>query len=169
MAKWGEDLSFLFKGFTREEALRAFVWITDNYFMPLIRPDMLKLLEDHKKQGHIVMILSGMFNAFLEVIGQRLSVDFVVGTKLEIRNDVYSGRIIQPLCFGENKARFLNEYVQQNKLDVDFEKSFAYADSIFDAPVFKMVGNPVATYPDKALYEEAIRRKWPVIGEPVSK
>lgn len=165
-AKWGEDLPVLFKGFTLEEARQSFVWVIDNYFMPLMRQDVIKILQDHKKQGRKVILLSGMFTTFLEVIGQRIGTDYVVGTKLEIVNNVYSGRIIRPLCFGENKAKFLNEFIQQQKLDVDFSRSFAYADSIFDAPVFRMVGNPVATYPDKQLHELAISRKWQIIGQP---
>jgi HAD superfamily hydrolase (TIGR01490 family) len=164
-AKWGEDLPVLLKGFTREETGRVFTWVADHYFVPLLRPDIMEVLKEHKKQGHKIMLLSGMFSDFLEVVGQRIGVDYVVGTQLEIVNNRCTGRIIQPLCFGENKAVFLSAYVDQKKLSVDYGSSSAYADSIYDLPVFRMVGRPVATYPDKKLYELALSKKWQIIGK----
>jgi HAD superfamily hydrolase (TIGR01490 family) len=163
--KWGEDLPVLFKGFTKEEAADAFEWVTDNYFLPRLRPDVMQVLDEHRKQGDRVMILSGMFNEFLEVVGQKIGADFVIGTEMEYRDSRYSGRIVKPLCFGENKARFLVEYIRKKGLQVDFSRSTAYADSIYDLPVFQMVGNPVATYPDEELYQTAVSRQWKILGD----
>jgi HAD superfamily hydrolase (TIGR01490 family) len=162
--KWGEDLPSLFKGFSVEDAQKAFIWVTNTYFMPLLRTDVISILKNHQQKGQKVMILSGMFVDFLDVVGEKIGVDYVVGTRLEIVNNIYSGRIIQPLCFGENKARFLNEFVRQQRLDVDFSRSYAYADSIYDVPVLEMFGNPVATYPEKELYQLALSNRWQVVG-----
>jgi HAD superfamily hydrolase (TIGR01490 family) len=163
-ARWGEDLSTLFKGFTVDEGHRAFEWVTDNYFMPLMRADLLDKLKSHQKQGQKIMLLSGMFTDFLMVIGKRLGVDYVVGTRLEVVNDAYSGRIIKPLCFAKEKAYLLNEFIRKQGLEVDFSQSTAYADSIYDSPVFEIVGHPVATYPEKELLKYAQSRNWEVIG-----
>jgi fatty acyl-CoA reductase len=164
-SKWGEDLSVLIKGFTVAQAHTAFEWVADNYFKPLMRLDVINILEEHKKQGHKIMLLSGMFKDFLEVMGEKIGADFVVGTNLEVVNDVYSGHIIPPLCFGENKARLLAEFIRKQNLDIDYSRSFAYADSIYDMPVLRMVGNPTATYPDKELAEFANHAHWQIIGK----
>jgi HAD superfamily hydrolase (TIGR01490 family) len=163
--KWGEDLSHLFKGFTREDTQKVFIWLTDNYFMPLMRSDVMDELKAHRQQGYKIMILSGMFSGFLQTIGQKLGVDYVVGTELEMVNTVYSGRIIKPLCFGKNKAKYLTDFIHLNQLDVDLRQSTAFADSIYDVPVFQLVGTPVVTYPDKRLFQMAVQRKWKVIGQ----
>jgi HAD superfamily hydrolase (TIGR01490 family) len=163
-AKWGEDLPVLFKGFSREEAQKAFQWVTDNYFLPLMRPDVVAKLNEHKKQGQKIMLLSGMFTDFLQIVGIPLGVDYVVGTKLEAINNVYSGYIVKPLCFGENKARLFSQYIQQKKLNVDLKNSWAYADSYYDMSVFNLVGHPVATYPDKKLMGLALEKHWQIIG-----
>jgi HAD superfamily phosphoserine phosphatase-like hydrolase len=113
---------------------------------------------------HKVMILSGMFNDLLSIIAERLEIDYVIGTKLEIIDNKYTGKIIPPLCFGENKVRLFKEFISEKKLNIDFRNSYAYADSIYDNPVFQMVNNPVATYPDKRLYKMAIDKRWKVIG-----
>ncbi len=163
--KWGEDLPVLFKNFSREEMSQALNWIMDNYFMSLMRKDILAVLNEHKKQGDKIVLLSGMFTEFLEVAAIKLGIDYVVGTKLELKNNRFSGRIIKPLCFGENKAKFLKELIQKKHLEVNFNRSSAYADSIYDLPVFQMVGNPVATYPDKSLLALALKQEWRVIGD----
>lgn len=163
-AKWGEDLPFLLKGFRREEGRKTFQWVADNYFEPLMRPDMLAVIEEHKKQGHKIALLSGMFTDFLEVMAGKLGIDYVVGTKMEAAGGRYTGSIIRPLCFGENKARLLEDFIKRKKLKVDLRHSSAYADSIYDMPVFKMVGRPVAAYPDKDLSRLARENNWQVIG-----
>ena len=140
-----------------------FEWITDNYFMKLSRPDVMALLQRHRNENHITVFLSGSFSDFLEVIKQELDIDYIVGTKLEVINDVYSGRIIKPLCFGINKAKLLEEFINQARLNIDFGLSFAYADSVLDAPMLQLVGNPVATYPDRELLTLAKRRGWQIL------
>jgi HAD superfamily hydrolase (TIGR01490 family) len=165
-AKWGRDLAMMFKDYRPEDVLAACDWIALNYFTPLMRPDMLRIIEEHKKNGHRLLILSGMFNSVLEAVAHKLGVDYVVGTPLEIKDGRLSGKIVPPLCFGENKANYLLGYVQKKALDIDFGASFAYADSIYDNPVFRLVGHPVAVYPDTDLLKQARKMGWPVIQAP---
>ncbi len=143
--------------------IKIFEWIVSNYVMKLLRPDIMALLQRHKKERHTTIVLSGSFSDFLEIIKQRLDVEHVVGTKIEMVNDICSGRIVKPLCFGINKARLLKEFISQAKLNIDLTSSFAYADSIVDVPVLEMVGNPVATYPDKKLLDLARCRGWQIL------
>ncbi len=163
-AKWGRDLAVLFKNFNVEEARTAFEWVNDHYIMPQMRGDVMQVMQEHRQSGHHILILSGMFSAFLEIVGQKLGVDYTVGTMLEKKGEVYTGKIVPPLCFGENKANYLQGFVQKHALNVDYHESFAYADSIYDNPVFRLVGHPVAVYPDHALLKQARLYGWPVIG-----
>ena len=110
------------------------------------------------------MIVSATFGEFLEVIGQRLGVPDVIGTKLEVVDGKYTGKVVKPLCFGENKVKLLKEFINRNGLKIDLSSSFAYADSIFDAPLLKLVGNPVATYPDKDLRQLAEHDGWRILS-----
>lgn len=161
--RWGEDLATLFKGFNKEEGLRIFDWIGSNYIMKSLRPDIMALLQSHRREKHIVVLLSGSFTDFLETIKQRLGIDYIIGTKLEVINNIYSGKIIKPLCIGVNKARMLKEFIREAPLDIELGLSFAYSDSILDAPVLEMVGNPVAVYPDKKLANLAQCRGWQIL------
>jgi HAD superfamily hydrolase (TIGR01490 family) len=161
--KWMEDLSGIFKGASREEVLEVFHWVADNYLSESLRNDVVAILHQHKQSGHIVIIVSATFNELLEVIGQKLGVPNVIGTRLEMIDGKYTGKAVCPLCFGENKARLLKEFIERSGLEIDGSASFAYADSIFDVPLLKLVGNPVATYPDKRLRQFAEYNGWRIL------
>lgn len=161
-AKWMEDLGGVFKGASREEALEVFQWVADNYIFESFRSDVVDILQQHQQSGHIVVIISATFTELLEIVGQKLGVSNVIGTKLETINDKYTGKIIPPLCFGENKAKLLKEFIDRNGLKINSSASFAYADSIFDVPLLKLVGNPVATYPGRHLRQLAEHKGWQI-------
>lgn len=166
--RWGEDLAVLFKGFVKKDAMGVFEWVVDNYFRPLMRPDVLATLQKHRSEGHVIVLLSGTFSDFLEIVREKLDADYAIGTKLELINNVYSGKIINPLCFGISKAKLLHEFINHEQPNIDLDHSFAYADSIFDVPVLEMVGNPVATYPDEKLFNLAQCRGWRILSHATS-
>ena len=158
--KWMEDISGIFRGASEEEVREAFHWIADNYIFNSLRSDIIEILNQHKQRRDIVVIVSASFSGLAEIVGQRLGVPDVIGTRLEIIDGKYTGKVIKPLCFGENKAQFLKEFINRNGLEIDGSSSSAYADSIFDASLLKLVGNPVATYPDRELRLLAEHNGW---------
>jgi len=160
---WGQDMPFLLKGLTKDEVVAIYEWITDYYLVPLLRTDILDLMERHRKRGHTTILLSGTFDDFLQVVRQKLEVDFAVGTKLEVIDSVYSGRIVKPMGFGINKVKLLNSFLEKANVELDLTKSFAYADSISDVPLLESAGNPVATYPDPKLLNLAKQKGWQII------
>ncbi len=161
--KWAEDMPVIFKGASREEVLVACRWVVDNYIAGLVRKDVVDILNQHKQDGHVVIILSGTFSEFLEVLGQELGVPNVVGTGLEMVDGTYTGKIVKPVCFGGNKVKLLEAFIAKSGLEIDFASSFAYADGVFDIPLLKLVGNPVAVYPDRDLCQFARQNGWQIL------
>jgi len=161
--KWLEDLSGIFKGASEEEVIDVYHWVSDNYISKSLRNDVVEILNQHKQSGHIVVIVSATYSKLLQIVGQRLGVPYVVGTKLEVIDGKYTGKTVKPLCFGENKAKLLKEFIDQNGLEIDSSSSFAYADTIFDVPFLELVGNPVATYSDKDLRQLAEHNGWRIL------
>jgi len=161
--KWAEDLNVTFKGSSKEEVLEASRWVVDNYLIGMLQQDIVDILNKHKRSGHVVIIASGASSELLEILGQKLGVSNVIGTKLEVIDGRYTGRTIKPACFGENKVKLLEEFISQNGLEIDLASSFAYADSVFDIPLLKLVGNPVATYPDENLRQFARHNGWQIL------
>ena len=161
--RWGKDLAFIVGGLKREEVSNLFRGLAEDQVLNRLRPDMIRVLRRHQSQGRIVVLVSGAFRELLEVVGQRLGVFHVVGTKLEMLNGEYTGEIISPVCFGINKVSLFKEFINSIRLEIDFSSSFAYADNISDTPMLEMVGNPVAVYPDRKLRRLARQRGWQLI------
>ena len=162
--KWGEDMGFFLKGMSAEEVEKIYQWMVSDYFLPRAKPETTEILKQHIEKGHLVAIVSGSYYNFLDIIGKKLGVGYVLGTEGELKNGVHTGRIIKPLCFGKHKADAIGSFMEREKLDIDLENSYAYADNVSDLPMLEMVGNPAAIYPDKKLLKTARQRGWRVVG-----
>ncbi|HID87933.1 MAG TPA: HAD family hydrolase [Anaerolineae bacterium] len=163
---WGQDMAWILAGLSPSEAEEVFHWIADQHILPSLRPDAMEILRHHQGEGHFVALVSGTFEELLTIIGRRMGVDHVVGTRLEVRRGRYTGRLASSFCFGTEKAERLRGFLRENELGIDLAASFAYGDSAFDLPFLEMVGHPVAVHPDDELRATAVQRGWPVIGEP---
>jgi HAD superfamily hydrolase (TIGR01490 family) len=160
---WGEDVAKTIKGIKTEKAKEIFNWLANNYLLPSLKKNTFEKLKEHQKDGFLTILTSGTFQELLEIIANRLKIDFAIGTKLEVVKDKFSGRIIPPFCFGEGKAEKLRDFLSEKKLKINFKESFAYSDGIFDLPMLELVGNPVAVEPDKKLLEIAKNKGWQII------
>ncbi len=162
---WIKNMPWLLVGLRPEEGQEIFRWITDQALIPSLRPDVAEVLRQHQAKGHQVILVSGAFEELLACLGERLGVQHVVGTRLELNRGRYTGRAAK-LCFGQDKVTLLTELLAKRDLEVDFSQSFSYGDGIFDVPVLELVGNPVAVYPDDQLWDYASQRGWRIVGEP---
>jgi putative phosphoserine phosphatase/1-acylglycerol-3-phosphate O-acyltransferase len=75
-------------------------------------------------------------------------------------NGVFTGRIIEPLCYAAGKVYWAEAYAHEQGVDLD--RSFFYTDSISDMPMLQRVGCPVVVNPDYRLRRYARRQGWPV-------
>lgn len=162
---WGRHMSWLIGGLSLSEAERVFQWIVAEEVVPNFRQDIVSVLEEHRQQGHRVMLLSGTFQPLLQLIGRRLGVADVVGTALAVRDGRYTGAIVPPVCMAEGKKQRLEAFIADCQAEIDLSASYAYADGQLDLPVLELVGHPVAVYPDPRLAALAHQRGWPIIGK----
>jgi HAD superfamily hydrolase (TIGR01490 family) len=132
-------------------------------YMKHLRPEMSRILEEHKRNGQITILLSGSLQPYIEAIKRELDMDVAKGTQLETKKSVYTGRLSENPYFGERRAQALRDIINQMDNKIDLNKSFAYGDAILDRYFMDMVGNPIAVYPDKRLAEYAKEQGWKVI------
>ena len=160
---WGKDLDKLIKGIKLERGKEIFGWLTDEYLLPVLKKNVLERLKKHQEEGLLTILISGSFQDLVDVVANRLNIDFAIGTKLEVIKDKFSGKIIPPLCLGQEKAEKIKNFLSGKNLKINFKESFAYSDGIFDLPMLELVGNPVAVEPDKKLLEIAKNKGWQII------
>jgi|WetSurMetagenome_2_1015567.scaffolds.fasta_scaffold72311_3 HAD superfamily hydrolase (TIGR01490 family) len=158
-------MPWMIKGMTENEFRDLSECMFREYLLPTQRKEVIGRLRDHQARGHAVLLVSAQLTPSLEILGDLYSANGVVGTKVELKNGRYTGRIVPPVITGADKDRYARQFFSSNHIDVDWDASYAYADSITDASLLNMVGHPVAVHPDAKLYEMAQSRNWEMIGE----
>ena len=156
-------MAWLLRGWTEEQSLRAFRWVTDEYLLPTQRAPVIARLKRHLAEGHRVVIASGTFTPSLELLGARLGVTDLIGTGVEIRLGRYTGRSVPPIIKGADKLRRIREHLEKTGLPVDWQSSFAYGDSYSDREFMQLTGHPVAVFPEPRLRTFALAHKWEII------
>lgn len=162
---WAENLSWHFKGFDQVQAEEMWTWVTENRILKDLRDDMVEVLRQHRRTGDLVFLVSGGPEGLLERFAKEIGADYVVGTRHEVVDGVYTGKNASPACQGKNKASFLQDKLAALALDIDLQECVAYADSISDFEFLSVVGKPVAVYPDSGLRAIALEKGWEIIGE----
>jgi len=160
---WGENVSQMIKNTETIKMKDILTWLSDEYLLPTIKRKILKKLEQHQKEGFLTILTSGSFENLLEVIADRLKIDFFVGTRLENIDGRFTGKIIPPFCFGSRKVERIKQLMKDQNFKIDFKESFAYSDGIFDLPMLELVANPVVVDPDKNLLKIAQNKNWELI------
>jgi putative phosphoserine phosphatase / 1-acylglycerol-3-phosphate O-acyltransferase len=158
-------MSWMIKGMSENEFRALSECMFKEYLLTTERKEVIARLRDHQAKGHVVLLVSAQLTPSLEILGNLYKVNGVVGTQVEVKNGCYTGRIVPPVITGADKDRYTRQFFSSHHMDVDWDASYAYADSITDAGLLNMVGHPVAVHPDARLYEMAQSRKWEMIGD----
>ncbi len=162
---WGENMAWLVRNVTFAKGGEIWDWLISEEIVPNLRPEVMTAIKMHKKQGHLVILLSGTFQPLLQEMVERLDLDAAVGTPLAVKNGRYLGKIVQPLNIGEGKVKRLITFSKMMDFAIDLQEAFFYTNSIVDLPVMERVGKPVAVYPDNELAHLAAERGWTIIGD----
>ena len=104
-------------------------------------PAVVAELEKKKAEGYTIYICSASVEAYLRFC--RLPVDAIMGTKTKIINGHYTGQMIGKNCKNEEKVRRINEEIKNHNLEIDYDLSYAYSDSLHDIPMLSMVKNRI--------------------------
>lgn len=160
-APWAANMAWYVRGDAVEEADKAWIFTID-YLERYWRDDTIAILNQHKQNGDLAVLVSSGPLPLLQKTGEKLGADHVIGTALEIENGRYTGRSIKPTCIDTYKESKTKAYLLSAGYDIDYANSYSYADSIADLHMLEMVGNPVAVYSDENLKTLAKERSWGV-------
>ena len=163
ISHWVKDMAILTKNLSRDKGMDMFNWVAQRHVLGNLREDVINELRWHQKQGHLIILISGTFKEILDIVGQDLEIEHIVGTKLKIMRRHYTGNLEGDFCFGEQKRKMLHQYLNLLGEEVDFASSYSYTDRFYDLPMLEMAGNPVAVYPDDRLQAYAETKGWRII------
>ncbi|MDH3521549.1 MAG: HAD-IB family hydrolase [Myxococcales bacterium] len=157
---WTKNMMLQFRGRSEAELEKEALQWFDEMVAETIYPEAEQLVREHAAAGHVVAIVSGATKFVVRPLAARLGIEHMLYTRLEVEDGLFTGRVIEPICFEEGKIYWLQQFIEEQ--GIDLAKSWFYTDSITDRALLDLIGHPVAVNPDPLLYLEAVRRCWPV-------
>jgi HAD superfamily hydrolase (TIGR01490 family) len=128
---------------------------------PIIRPAAVELIENHRKQGHRLLIITATNRFITEPIARQLGIADLLATDPEQNAGHYTGRVSGTPCFQDGKVQRLHQWLQEQGMNL--ATSWFYSDSHNDLPLLEKVSHPVAVNPDETLQEHAELKGWPIL------
>jgi len=124
-----------------------------------VQPFGRQLLAEHHAAGRpVVMATTSPFD-LVEPLARALGMDDVIATRYGVHEGAYDGTIVGEFVWGPGKLAAVRAWADRH--DIDLAASYAYSDSIFDAPLLAAVGNPMVINPDPRMRMMAWVRRWP--------
>ncbi len=134
----------------------------DTMLRHYIAPGAGEKIDFHRQQGHHVAIVSAATQFAVQPVAEAFGLgEAYLATQLEIVDGHFTGRVIEPACYGAGKVLLAGEYARKHGLDLG--ECYFYSDSHHDLPLLESVGYPVAVNPDARLRRIAAHRGWPVM------
>ena len=128
---------------------------------PTVYAEAVELIAAHRAAGRDVVVVSASGAEVVEPIAEMLGADVVVATRMAVADGRYTGEI-EFYAYGENKAVAIRELAASRGYDL--AASFAYSDSVTDAPMLGAVGRGHVVNPDRVLRRLAEEQGWEVLA-----
>ena len=123
-----------------------------------VRPGARKVLEQHRRAGDLLVLLTSNSHYIGGAAAEALDIPEVRANRFEVRDGLFTGKTIEPLCFGAGKITHAEALA--SSLGVSLSTCTFYTDSHSDLPLLERVGFPVVVHPDPRLARAARQRGW---------
>lgn len=144
------DLSAITSGFYQREV------------RPLLRRDARAAIAQRRAAGDRLVLLTSSSTYLSQAVTQDLGLDDFLCTRFEVdAQGCFTGRAVEPVCFGGGKVRLATRYVAEH--GGNLSRCAFYSDSFSDLPMLEAVGEPVVVTPDPRLRRHARARGWPIM------
>jgi HAD superfamily hydrolase (TIGR01490 family) len=134
--------------------------VYDKHIKLKLWPETVRLAKDHIKQGREVWLVTAAPQELGDVIAHELGLTGAIGTKVERRDGILTGKLVGKPIHGPQKRKAILALAKERNLSL--KRSYAYSDSQNDLPMLTAVGHPVAVNPDKILTRYAKAADWPI-------
>jgi HAD superfamily hydrolase (TIGR01490 family) len=147
-------------GHTVEEVVRLGEEIYDDLMADRIWSGTRALAQLHLDAGQRVWLVTAAPTELASLLARRLGLTGALGTVSEVKDGVYTGRLVGEPLHGPAKAEAILALADRE--DLDLAECSAYSDSANDLPMLTTVGHPVAVNPDGKLKRIARENGWDV-------
>jgi HAD superfamily hydrolase (TIGR01490 family) len=134
---------------------------TSEQLVPRLHGGVVTALRAHQERGDEVVIVSAALMPVVEGLARHLRVGSCEGTRLAVRDGVFTGALSGKALYGPEKARAARRIVEER--DADAASCSAYADHETDVELLELVGHAVAVNPRPGLAAVAEERGWRIM------
>lgn len=106
----------------------------------LIFDDMDRILREHRRQNHAIILVSGSFAPALSQLAAHIGADDVLASEPVVEWGRYTGQITTPMI-GSAKAAAVAVYASRHRLNL--QDSHSYGDDISDVPFMELTGRRI--------------------------
>lgn len=114
----------------------------DERLSSILYSDAIKMIKDLKAKGYMVILISASPEFYIKEFYAIKEVDLIIGTKFKFEKGKFIRQMDGKNCKGEEKVVRLNKVLKEKNINVDFENSYMFSDSLSDKPLLDLVGNP---------------------------
>ncbi len=160
MARIRDYLAELCQGWSVEQVRQIVTETLLELINPYVYAEAAALIEEHQAAGRDVVLVSSSGEEIVRPIGELLGIKDVIATRMVVEDGRYTGAV-EFYAAGGNKVSAIRQLAQERAYDLT--ESYAYSDSISDAPLLASVGHPTAVNADRGLRRLAAERGWPML------
>jgi len=161
IARIRDYLAALCKGWRVDQVRQIVNETLHELINPYVYAEAAALILQHQQEGRDVVLVSSSGEEMVRPIGELLGITDIIATRMQVEDGRYTG-VVEFYAAGPNKATAVRELAAERGYDL--AESYAYSDSISDAPLLETVGHPTAVNPDRALRRIATVRGWPTLA-----
>lgn len=132
----------------------------DAWIQSQVAPKAVEAIAQHRRQGHVVAILSTSTPYVVEPLARHLGIEHAICTRLNTTDGRFDGTLVTPACYGAGKVHWAEAFAREH--GVDLQRSFFYTDSYSDLPMLERVGIARVVNPDTRLRRHARRVGWQI-------
>jgi HAD superfamily hydrolase (TIGR01490 family) len=159
MARTRDYLAELCKGWRVEQVRQIVQEALDELIQPYVYAEATALIEEHRAAGRDVVLVSSSGDEMVRPIGELLGITDIISTRMVVADGHYTGAI-EFYAAGPNKVSAVRAMAEERGYEL--ASSYAYSDSVTDAPLLSLVGHPTAVNPDRGMRRIAIEKGWPM-------
>ncbi len=126
-----------------------------------MRAPLLRRLDAHRATGDRIALVSGTPDFIARPLAARVGAELWSATVLAQSNGAFTAEPPEVHPFGDDKVRVSHEMCAW--FGCALKECVAYGNSIYDLPLLRLVGRPIAVCPDRRLERIACRDGWEIL------
>ena len=129
---------------------------------PIITKSGKEVISKAIENGNTVIIATATNDFVTKPIADLFNVSTLIATEFEIKNNSFTGNVVDIPCFREGKLKKVEKWAKENNFNLS-EATF-YSDSFNDLPLLEKVKHPIIVDGDDKLREIGNNNKWKCIS-----